>query len=135
MGRLLKELKVRCGRPKPTASCPWSKAPQNRRMALIHALVESLPAEEACVWADEADFDLNPRIGFDYMLPGTQRTVPTPGMNVKRYLAGAMDATSDRVMCTVHNCTLPVHPVPRRCSDASCALCSRFRYLEHSRQV
>ena len=98
MGRLLQELNVRRGRPKPTAPCPWSKARKNRRMTLIGALVESLPADETCVWEDEADIDLNPRIGFDYMLPGTQRTVPTPGKNVKRYLAGAMDATSDRVM-------------------------------------
>jgi transposase len=98
MGRLLKELKVRRGRPKPTAPCPWSKARKDRRLALIKALVESLPPDQACVWEDEADIDLNPRIGLDYMLPGTQRTVPTPGQNVKRYLAGAMDATSDRVM-------------------------------------
>jgi transposase len=32
------------------------------------------------------------------MLPGTQRHVKTPGKNVKRYIAGAMDATTDRVM-------------------------------------
>ena len=98
MGRLLKALKVRRGRPKPDAPCPWSAARKKRRMALIAALVESLPPTEACVWEDEADLDLNPRIGFDYMLPGTQRHVPTPGKNVKRYLAGAMDATSDRLM-------------------------------------
>jgi hypothetical protein len=65
MGRLLKDLKVRRGRPKPPAPCPWSKARKNRRMALIHALVDSLPAHQACVWEDEADLDLNPRIGFD----------------------------------------------------------------------
>jgi transposase len=98
MGRLLKGLKVRRGRPKPTAPCPWSKARKDRRVAMIHALIESLPPDQACVWEDEADLDLNPRIGLDYMLTGTQRTVPTPGKNVKRYLAGAMDATTDRVM-------------------------------------
>lgn len=98
MGRLLKALKVRRGRPKPTAPCPWSKARKNRRLALIRALVDTLPPDQACVWEDEADIDLNPRIGFDYMPRGVQRTVPTPGKNVKRYLAGAMDATTDRVM-------------------------------------
>jgi hypothetical protein len=51
------------------------------------------------VWEDEADIDLNPRIGFDCMLSGTQRRVITPGRNVKRYLAGAMDAVTDRVVC------------------------------------
>jgi transposase len=97
MGRLLKTLRVRRGRPKPTAPCPWPAARKNRRLALIRALVDTLPRDEACVWEDEADIDLNPRIGFDYTPRGVQRTVPTPGTNVKRYLAGAMDATSDRV--------------------------------------
>lgn len=98
MGRVLKALKVRRGRPKPTAPCPWSDAARKRRVAAIHALIDALPAKQAAVWEDEADLDLNPRIGFDYMLPGTQRTVPTPGKNVKRYLAGAMDARTDRVI-------------------------------------
>ena len=98
MGRLLKEQRVRRGRPKPTAPCPWSTARKNRRMAMIHALVESLPADQACVWEDEADIDLNPRIGADWTLPGEQRTVPTPGRNVKRYFAAAMDAATDRLV-------------------------------------
>jgi len=97
-GRLLKRLRVRRGRPKPTAPCPWSESARKRRIAMIHALIDTLPADQACVWADEADLDLNPRIGFDWTLPGTQRVVMTPGKNVKRYLAGAMDATSDRAI-------------------------------------
>jgi transposase len=98
MGRLLKKLKARRGRPKPVAPCPWSDAARKRRIAMIHALIDTLPAEAACVWEDEADIDLNPRIGFDWMLPGTQRHVRTPGKNVKRYLAGATDAASDRAV-------------------------------------
>lgn len=98
MGRVLRTLKVRRGRPKPLAPCPW---PAQRREAVILAiktLIEKLPANEVAVWEDEADIDLNPRIGLDYMLPGTQRTVMTPGKNIKRYIAGAMDAVTDRVM-------------------------------------
>ncbi len=98
MGRLLKRLKVRRGRPKPAASCPWSETARKKRVAMIHGLIDTLPREQACVWEDEADIDLNPRIGFDWMLPGTQRVVMTPGKNVKRYLAGAMDAKSDRAI-------------------------------------
>jgi hypothetical protein len=98
MGRLLKRLKVRRGRPKPDAPCPWSAAAREQRVAAIHGLIDALPPGEAAVWADEADVDLNPRIGFDWMLPGTQRTVPTPGRNVKRYFAAAMDATADRLV-------------------------------------
>jgi transposase len=75
MGRVLKQLKARRGRPKPLAPCPWSKARKKQRIALIHALIDTLPPDQACVWEDEADVDLNPRIGADWMLPGTQRTV------------------------------------------------------------
>jgi transposase len=98
MGRLLEQLKVRRGRPKPDAPCPWSKRAREMRVAAIHALIDTLPANQAAVWEDEADVDLNPRIGFDYMLPGTQRHVMTPGKNVKRYLAGALDAKTDRLV-------------------------------------
>lgn len=98
MGRLLKRLKVRRGRPKPTAPCPWSEAARKQRVAAIHALIDMLPPTEAAVWEDEADVDLNPRIGFDWMLPGTQREVPTPGTNVKRYFAAAMDARTERLV-------------------------------------
>lgn len=97
MGRLLKTLNVRRGRPKPTAPCPWSRWRKNKRISMIRGLIAALPADQACVWEDEADIDLNPRIGFDYMLPGTQRQVLTPGKNVKRYFAAAMDAATDRV--------------------------------------
>ncbi len=44
---------------------------------MIHALIDTLPKSEAAVWEDEADLDLNPRIGPDWMLPGTQRRVMT----------------------------------------------------------
>ncbi len=98
MGRVLKRLKVRRGRPKPDAPCPWSESARKQRVAMIHALIDTLPKSEAAVWEDEADLDLNPRIGPDWMLPGTQRRVMTPGKNVKRYLAGAMDATTDRLV-------------------------------------
>ena len=67
---------------------------------MIHELIDMLPANHAAVWEDEADIDLNPRIGFDWMLPGTQRRVMTPGKNIKRYMAGAMDAQTDRMIWT-----------------------------------
>jgi transposase len=98
MGRLLKRLNVRRGRPKPTARCPWSETARKTRVAAIHALIDTLPKGQVAVWEDEADVDLNPRIGLDYMLPGTQRQVPTPGKNVKRYFAAAMDAGTDRIV-------------------------------------
>ena len=98
MGRVLKKIGARRGRAKPLAPCPWSQMRKSRRMAMIHALIDTLPADEACVWEDEADIDLNPRIGADWTLPGTQRTVMTPGKNVKRYFAAAMDAQTERLV-------------------------------------
>ena len=98
MGRLLRRLRARHGRPKPQAPCPWSDSARKTRLAAIHGLIDSLPPDQACVWADEADVDLNPRIGSDWMLPGTQRQVLTPGKNVKRYFAAAMDARTERLV-------------------------------------
>jgi len=98
MGRLLRKMKVRRGRPKPDAPCPWSESARKQRVAMIHGLIDTLPASQSAVWEDEADLDLNPRIGFDWMLPGTQRHVMTPGKNVKRYLAGALDAQTDHLV-------------------------------------
>jgi transposase len=98
LGRLLSTLNVRRGTPKPTVRCPWGRRAKAARIRLIRKLVESLPPDEAAVWEDELDVDLNPRIGPDWMLPGTQRRVVTPGKNVKRYVAGALDAVTDRLV-------------------------------------
>ena len=101
LGRVLQKLKVRRGRPKPLAPCPWPKKRREAVISAVKSLIDTLPKPQVAVWEDEADIDLNPRIGFDYMLPGTQRTVMTPGKNVKRYIAGAMDAKTDRVTWVV----------------------------------
>jgi putative transposase len=98
MGRVLKRIGARRGRAKPVAPCPWSKRRKNKRMKMIRALIDTLPPDQAAVWEDEADIDLNPRIGADWTLSGDQRLVMTPGKNVKRYFAACLDAKSDRVM-------------------------------------
>jgi transposase len=43
------------------------------------------------VLRDEVDIHVNPKIGLDWMARGQQKEVVTPGTNVKRYLAGALD--------------------------------------------
>jgi transposase len=98
MGRVLKSIGARRGRAKPLGPCPWSPARKTKRMNLIRGLIDTLPPDQACVWEDEADVDLNPGIGADWTLPGEQRTVMTPGTNVKQYFAAAMDAGSDRLV-------------------------------------
>lgn len=96
MCRLLKRLGVRHGRPKPTVGCPWPKARKTRRLNEIRRLAEKLPAGEVMVYVDEVDIHLNPKIGDDWMLRGQQKEVLTPGKNEKRYLAGALNATTGR---------------------------------------
>jgi len=98
MSRLLRRLGIRRGMPKPTVGCPWSPRARKRRLRLIHRMIERLPLDEAAVWEDEIDIHLNPKIGPDYMLPGQQKTVRTPGKNVKHYVGGAMDAQTERVI-------------------------------------
>lgn len=97
MSRLLKRLGIRLGRPKPIVRCPWSKWRKTRRLHALQRLIAQLPQDEVVVYEDEVDIHLNPKIGPDYMLPGTQKTVMTPGKNQKRYLAGALDAKTGQL--------------------------------------
>lgn len=97
MSRLLKRLKIRLGRPKPIVGCPWKKRRRTRRIREIERLVWSVPPADVVVHADEVDIHLNPKIGPDWMLQGTQKSVLTPGKNEKRYLAGALNVRTGRL--------------------------------------
>jgi transposase len=94
MSRLLQRLGARLGRPKPTVGCPWEQPRRDRKLRRIRRLVRDVGADEPVVYLDEVDIDLNPKIGLDWMLPGQQKPVLTPGQNEKRYLAGALDTRS-----------------------------------------
>lgn len=98
IGRLLKQHRVRLGRPKPTVGCPWKKARKMRRLRQIRHLVNHARRNEVVVYVDEVDIHLNPKIGPDWMLRGQQKEVLTPGKNEKRYLAGALDAHTQRLV-------------------------------------
>jgi transposase len=97
MSRLLRELEIRLGRPKPVVGCPWKKTRKTRRLRALQRLIDTLPADEVIVHADEVDIHLNPKIGPDYMLRGKQKEVVTPGRNQKRYLAGALNAKTGQL--------------------------------------
>jgi len=97
MSRCLQSIDARRGRPRPVLRCPWSKSRQKSRLRRIRRLIESLPKNEAALYADEVDIHLNPKIGYDWMLIGQQKEVVTPGKNQKRYLAGALHVRSGRV--------------------------------------
>lgn len=98
MSAALKMIVARQGRPKPTVGCPWSKRAKNKRLRELRHLVATLPVDEVCVYEDEVDIHLNPKIGPDWMVQGQQKEVLTPGKNVKRYLAGAVDSRTGELI-------------------------------------
>lgn len=101
IGRMLLQLKARWGRPRPTVLSPMPKAQKTRRLRKIEKLLEDLPRDEVAFYVDEVDIHLNPKIGPDWMLVGEQKEVLTPGVNKKRYIAGALNAkTGDIVYVT-----------------------------------
>jgi putative transposase len=98
MSRALALIQARRGRPRPRVRCPWPKAAQTRRLNRIHALLQTLPRGHVAVYEDEVDVHLNPKIGLDWMGLGQQKEAMTPGQNQKRYLAGAWEVRSRRVV-------------------------------------
>lgn len=97
VGRALREIGARRGRPKPTVHCPWPKRLRDKVLRSLRQLEGSASDEEPVVFADEVDLHLNPKVGLDWMNRGTQRDLPTPGQNKKHYLAGALDSRSRRL--------------------------------------
>lgn len=98
MSRALKQIGARRGRPKPIVHCTWSKAAKQKRLREIQRLVDELPPDEVAVYEDEVDIHLNPKIGPDWMVPGQQKHVVTPGRNEKRYMAGAQDVRTGELV-------------------------------------
>ena len=100
MGRVLAWLGARLGTPKPIVLCPWPRDARLRRISQIRALEARASAKEPVLYEDEVDIHLNPKVGRDWMLPGQQRRLVTPGKNKKFYLAGALDVRSGRLHTT-----------------------------------
>lgn len=96
--RLVKRLGARWGRPRAVVACPWKARRRQRRITALQQLASEASDTKVVVFADEVDIHLNPKIGPDWMLPGTQRIVVTPGKNQKRYLAGAYEPLHDRLV-------------------------------------
>jgi transposase len=100
MGRVLARAGARLGTPKPIVLCPWPRDTREARVAEIRALEKRATATEPVLYSDEVDIHLNPKIGRDWMLPGEQRCIVTPGKNEKFYLAGALDVRSGALIST-----------------------------------
>ena len=98
MSRLLKRLEIGLKRPKPIVNCPWKKARRTRRLRELQRLVANLPADAVVLYLDEVDIHLNPKIGPDWMKRRRQKEILTPGCNEKRYLAGAWNPKTRRLI-------------------------------------
>lgn len=94
--RLLPRLGVVWRRARPTLCIKDPKKAQ--KMKEIDAALKQASAESPVFYVDEVDIDLNPRIGHAWMKRSEQTAVPTPGKNEKRYLAGALNATTGKVV-------------------------------------
>ena len=94
--RLLHRHGCRRGRPRPGLRIPV----RGRRKVLknIEKIVASASADDEVFYQDEADVHLNPKIGPTYLKAGQQPLVLTPGKNVKRYIFGALNARTGRVL-------------------------------------
>jgi transposase len=71
-------------------------------MRAIRRALRRASATDEVFYVDEADIDLNPRIGTAWTPRGVQPTVVTPGKNRKRYVAGALNARTGRVVWVEH---------------------------------
>ncbi len=94
--RWLKRLGFGYRRARPTLCIRDPKKSQRMR-AIARALADEDPRTEV-FFCDEADVDLNPRIGLAWMARGSQSAIPTPGQNQKHYLAGALHARTGKVV-------------------------------------
>ena len=96
--RLLRRLRARRGRPRPVVCCPWPARDRDARIRGLHRLAAHPPPGAVVLFEDEVDIHLNPKLGYDWMLPGQQKVVVTPGKNAKRYLAGALNPETGRLL-------------------------------------
>jgi len=85
-------------RPRPTLG---PKDPERAAiLRKLRRLLARLPADETAVFQDEVDINSNPKIGAMWMRRGQQAEVPTPGTNVKRYLAGSLHWRTGALLLT-----------------------------------
>ena len=68
------------------------------RLAKIRVAFENLGKRAVMLFADELDIHLLSKIGYEWMPRGEQREIWTPGTNEKRYLAGALELRTGRLL-------------------------------------
>ncbi|WP_375742248.1 IS630 family transposase [Corallococcus interemptor] len=96
-GRALASVGAKRRRPRPVVRCPWPARRRQRCLWQPKCRAAHARPDEPVLFEDEMDVHLNPKIGPDWTLPGQRREVVTPGNNQKRYVAGALDASTARM--------------------------------------
>ena len=124
MGRALRAIGARLGTAKPIVLCHWPASRRKARLRELRKLAARASAAEPVYYEDEVDIDFNPKIGRDWMLPGTQRLVVTPGQNQKHYVAGALNAKTRQLVWVEHS---------KKNSSLFCKLV--WRLLQHHRRA
>lgn len=94
--RYLPKLGVRWNRALPTLHI--ADLNKSTRMRTITRALNKASDREPVFYVDEVDIDFNPRVGNCWARKGSQATIPTPGKNQKRYLAGALNAQTGKVI-------------------------------------
>ncbi len=92
----LKELGCKRKRPGQVLRIPVKG--RKKRLEKIGKIVKKASAKEEVFYSDEADIDLNPKFGDTYSKRGHQTKVVTPGKNQKRYIAGALNARTGKIV-------------------------------------
>jgi len=82
-------------------AAPDSDPERIGKLARIRHIIEHLRPSEVLFFIDELDIHLLPKIGYEWMLKGTQTEVMTPGTNKKQYLAGALDYLTGKIVHVV----------------------------------
>lgn len=98
--RALRRTEFRWRRARPTLH---KRDPRKaEKLQAIQAAIDCADPYTEVFFVDEADIDLNPRIGFTWSRQGQQTAIPTPGQNRKHYVAGALHAHSGRLVWVEH---------------------------------
>jgi transposase len=71
------------------------------KLARIRFCFENLACQAALIFADELDIHLLPKVGYQWMPKGEVVEIITPGQNQKRYLAGALDHLTGKVVSCI----------------------------------
>ena len=86
-----------CRRGRPRAALRIPVRGRGKRLRALKRLARRASADAEVFYQDEADIDLNPRIGLTYMKKGHQSLVLTPGTNQKHYVAGALNTRTGSI--------------------------------------